>query len=292
MGMGKVLLWGTLICAAAATARAEVPFSIQIDRVNLTTAQQTRLKKDFDVLDRMTLMAPPDSKFAEIFGSGTSSAVLRYLEERVKFITLENGTSGEDASLATDVKDFALNYSHLWLGYLYRKTVRGASARRSSVKFEQGRVTMTSPRTGVIGLGELYLKARSTQMDRLDTLVHEARHSDCLEEPSRADLELLARGNVSKMTARGRTCTHLHSTCGAGTALAGSTACDDHWWGAYMVGYFFSDGVARYCRNCPSWLKQQALATAADSFSRLSPRLKEAIRLKKRIPKPDMRSIE
>ena len=119
-------------------------------------------------------------------------------------------------------------------------------------------VAMTSPRVGVLQIGEgLFMQrflvnrddpnAISNSLERLSTLFHEARHSD---------------GN-------GKSVGFTHAVCPAGHAFAGYNACDRNTNGAYTVGAVSLRNMATNCTQCSVAEKEILKVRYLDSFDRV-----------------------
>jgi hypothetical protein len=122
----------------------------------------------------------------------------------------------------------------------------------------------------VIRLGEGYTKINFLvplipAFERIFTMVHEARHSDCTGGLPTSDV-LRVRNNQQPLQ---RNCGHMHSVCPTGHPLAGYFACDDLPWGAYAVHGVFASTVASQCTNCSNKEKAVSRAAAAEAFSRI-----------------------
>ena len=123
---------------------------------------------------------------------------------------------------------------------------------------------------GIIFIYDLHTHLSRGPLPRLSVMAHEARHTDCPEIP-KAKYSEAEEPEVKKVSQR---CFNTHQLCPlnkffTSISLAGLPACDAHSWGAYSVGYAFSRGVARHCQNCSESDLQEALASAADSLSRV-----------------------
>jgi hypothetical protein len=122
-----------------------------------------------------------------------------------------------------------------------------------------GTVLMSSPRTGVIQIGEgmfapiFQRKGMSDtstplySLSRLATLFHEARHSD---------------GN-------GESTGFLHTICPLGHDYEGIAACDLSLNGAYTVGAMFERTITAACDKCSAAEKELAKLETLDSFNRV-----------------------
>lgn len=120
-----------------------------------------------------------------------------------------------------------------------------------------GKVPASSPRVGILQVGEGLFKIRATKeskiedvdasLMRLGTLFHEARHSD---------------GN-------GKNIGMLHAICPEGHAYAGYGACDFSLNGSYSVGAHITKVLTESCRDCSPTKKEGLRLDYLDSFSRV-----------------------
>ncbi len=123
-----------------------------------------------------------------------------------------------------------------------------------------GRIPVTSPRTGVIMVGEGLFYDGYFGSDipkdspvrsgfRMATFFHEARHSD---------------GN-------GKSLGFLHGLCPEGHDYAGLGACDRNLNGPYTVGALVQEHMAANCSNCSEREREALRVFALDSRSRIIP---------------------
>jgi hypothetical protein len=262
--------------------------TIQIDRTLLSPSHQALVESDLNSLSNFSVATPidgsqPDPSFAQIFGGTSGSDVIQYLEERVHYL-------GSDP----DQKDglYAYNYSPSFLAWLYERDIlQKPNAHPTQVTFENIRIDITSTRIGFIAIGPVYTDPSTTWVDRLDTLVHEARHSDCSAMPNSQDLTAYGTGQYLNMSPEGLKCALVHMPCPKGHPLVGQLACDAQDWGAYTVGYVFSKSVYHSCSTCTEKDRQAGLATATDDFSRLFDDVQQRL-LTHTAGVPDMSSID
>jgi hypothetical protein len=124
-----------------------------------------------------------------------------------------------------------------------------------------GKVQVTSPRTGIIMVGEgLFFDGYfppGTAADapvksafRMATFFHEARHSD---------------GN-------GKSLGFVHALCPEGHDYAGLNACDRSSNGAYSVGAAIEAHMASNCNDCSEQEREALRVMSLDSTSRIIPR--------------------
>lgn len=121
------------------------------------------------------------------------------------------------------------------------------------------KVSVTSPRTGIIQIGEgLFMKeitvnnenpdSVANSINRLGTFFHEARHSD---------------GNGSSLG-------FAHSPCPAGHDMAGAYACDENLNGPYTVGAVMTKEMLKSCEDtCTPREKEILKIIILDSENRI-----------------------
>lgn len=118
-----------------------------------------------------------------------------------------------------------------------------------------GKVPVSSPRVGIIQVGPGLFKVPKdgkatdydVRMERLNTLLHEARHSD-------------GRGVHVGM---------MHSKCPAGHTYGGYFACDFNLNGPYSVGAQMGKALTENCTDCTVAHKEKMRLSYLDSFSRV-----------------------
>lgn len=124
--------------------------------------------------------------------------------------------------------------------------------------FKADKILVTSPRTGIIQIGEgLFMKkfmfndrdddAVSNSVSRLMTFFHEARHSD----------------------GHGKSLGFLHAICPEGYDLAGYSACDRNLNGPYTVGRIMAKEFLASCDSCSENEKEQIRLGMIESESRV-----------------------
>jgi hypothetical protein len=264
----------------------DIPW-LEPDTLHLKSGQVKQVGASIHALEKMefdlTSKGPLQDEFVQFFGGGRSADVLDFLRERIHFV-------GADLEEGAD-ETYASNYGPSWLEYIYHHRFLGErQIKPQQPAFKHGTIPITSPRTGLIVLGGAYSAAGTSDFDRLETLIHEARHSDCPVMPEQGDLENFVKGRYLQMTEAGRSCTHVHVPCPRGHALSGQLACDAHPWGAYMAGYLFAESVFKSCRSCSETQRQEALATAKENFTRLRQVLQRGLN-EGTLPAPEMGSL-
>lgn len=240
------------------------------------------LHADVLALASYKLNASPTSYFAKTFGGTQGSDVLKFMDDRVNYIVpeIKDLTSrlklgpislpslGGDAGI--DDPRAVMMAANIGMG-LY--LVNEANPLPINLRFKIGdtAIPMTSPRVGLMELGPGYTMTETpsgkpiTAIIRTETLVHEARHSDCTGGLTTNDVARLRAGEMPE----NHDCGHTHVACPAGHPLEGLPACDDRPWGAYTVGALYTQEIARSCENCTELERQQAIVDTTDSFSRV-----------------------
>lgn len=233
----------------------------------LSVGLQSRVYADMRELKNLKIKST-DARFNQIFGGGDADAVVRYMNERVKYIYYD---TSDKISQETGVNAYNVDvnwWRSIYNDYLTAKGIgSGTPATIFSVKVNGKEVKLDGPRRGLMGIGMGYMDMRNNPMIRLGTLVHEARHSDCTALPPFEDVKgFLYQDNYDVKTP---TCNHHHVNCPAGHDLEGKPACDNHAWGAYSVAMVFGETVYHDCAECSEEDKQSALAKAMDSKTRV-----------------------
>jgi hypothetical protein len=251
------------------------------------------IRADLNRFSEIQIEPSRGSPFYAVFGGRTPddipASIDSYLQERIHYI----GTTHSDLN---EKSTYALNYGPDWMYYYYANVIQGNSrARPTGIHFRGDILYITSPRTGFVSIGGAYTAPAMSNngdagIDRMDTLVHEARHSDCPSVPANVDLESYNRGEPNRMSLEGQACTHVHVKCPEGHPLVGELACDGHAWGAYTMGYVYSRSVYKDCPSCNEKQRQEGLAAASDDFSRLLKPIQDQMN-DGTAPLPDMSSI-
>lgn len=118
-----------------------------------------------------------------------------------------------------------------------------------------GKVPVSSPRVGIVQVGPGLFKVPKdgkatdydVRMERLNTLLHEARHSD-------------GRGVHLGM---------MHAKCPMGHPYSGYFACDFNLNGPYSVGAQMGKALTENCTDCTVAHKEKMRLSYLDSFSRV-----------------------
>lgn len=245
----------------------------------LTEIERTHLTRDSARLARLDLSFPKDrdSIFHSVFtGKTPSAAIAQYLGERIHYIfsastdveTLMKVTSRLNRSSPPPPR---LHYTAMAsnLGtpnWFYHEKL--GPEKSNSFEFEGQRIFFTSSRVGLIKLGPGYShgEAHTPQLRRLQTFIHEARHSDCTGGLTASDLARIKKMELPESLA----CGHRHVTCPPDHIYSGIRGCDEHEWGAYMIGAIFTDALQNHCRDCSYAEKQIAKILTLDSLQRIN----------------------
>lgn len=131
-------------------------------------------------------------------------------------------------------------YRGLNVGAFLHAIARSQGANDMIVSLNGKNVPIVDPRIGLIGLHPQYREYKGVQLSpigSLNTVAHEARHSDCTGGYK-------SGGNEK--------CHYNHSICGsefAGTEYYGRVACDAMPWGAYTVSILHAAAAAFATKN-------------------------------------------
>lgn len=239
---------------------------------NVTNSQMKSIDRDLNVLKNLKFKAA-SPRTLQVMGleSLDSASSSKWLNERVSYIIAEKDASLKRILLGLAIyseKDFQLypnsatnpldNINELtsnlekaeavtvmanigagvyMLGKQQQK-LYGLKVSRGILK-KQRRIPITSPRVGIIQIGEgLFMKqfainknddnAVSNSLSRLSTFFHEARHSD---------------GNGASLG-------FAHAICPDNHPMAGNAACDTNLNGPYTVGALMTAELAKSCDSC------------------------------------------
>lgn len=233
----------------------------------LSESERHALDVSTTTMGALTLDGGRVKAFSNVFGGNSSSNVVRYFERRVNYALSES--TDIDGRIVDDPAEPIPPGAHsaelvarnlgtgLWVGSLVQDS--------GTVDFMiNGKViAITSSRVGIMQFGDVF--ARRDPIQQINTLVHEARHSDCTGGLRAEDLAQLRDGSLPD----NKKCGHFHVPCPVGHPLEGELACDSHPWGAYAVGAIYSLAVASSCSSCTGPEKTVAEQEALDSLSRL-----------------------
>lgn len=240
---------------------------------SLGDSEKGIIKSDLNRVTKFDLQGLSDNGvFASTFGGTKTTDLVEYLGQRIRVFFAENLEIEDRLALAHLNEKFkgvtmASNYSPiLWL-VVEAQRIKGAF-----INGKNYRLPIKDCRVGAVKIGEGYMmQSRFESIDRIETLVHEARHSDCTGGIPRSNLNQI-RDDADKgfdIWKNSSQCGHPHSKCPAGHEFAGLAACDNHAWGPYSFGAIFESTIGQYCINCTEREKQRALIASQDSFQRI-----------------------
>ena len=235
-----------------------------------------------------------------MFGAPTGEAIVNYFNERVKFSApaLNIQIAPEEFSAPVDPKRnpalngklsgskatvIAMNLgTELWYDSILNEQTISFLVKDQTPE----PVEITSPRSGLVVLAGGYTDRMLASDGRIvnvppvfrqQTLMHEARHSDCTGGLSRLEVQKVraARSaqDVEAFRAVSQPCGHAHVICPANHQYHGLDACDPEPWGAYQVGAVFIEATLSSKATLREW--ETARALTLDSRSRVLVPLKD-----------------
>lgn len=260
---------------------------------NVTNSQMKSIDRDLNVLKNIKFKST-SSRTLQVMGMNNLDAntASQWLNERVSYIIAEKDANIKRILLGLAIyteNDFQLypnpetnpldNLNELtsnleksnavtvmsnigsgvyMLGKQQQK-LYGLKVSRGFLK-KQRRIPVTSPRVGIIQIGEgLFMRqfainrnddnAVSNSLSRLSTFFHEARHSD---------------GNASSLG-------FAHAICPANHPMAGNAACDTNLNGPYTVGALMTAELAKSCDSCSPGEIEELKIRALEEQSRVLP---------------------
>lgn len=258
---------------------------------NVTAEQSKLMLADLKYLHSMPLRAndPELSRVMEI-GEANNASMSQWLADRVQYIigqdtnleealvAVQAGYGFENPGILPDVENAptprdatpsprkgVVVMSNIGAAAYYIGKKQGVLV---GFKIPGGsQVNLTSPRSGVIMIGEGHfmpllkkyghtdtnIATEAYTLFRLGTFFHEARHSD---------------GN-------GKSLGFLHALCPAGHDFANINACDRNLNGPYTVGALVVRNFAANCVGCSVSEREALKLEALDSFNRV---IKETVR--------------
>jgi hypothetical protein len=264
------------LMGAAAQAK---PLKLKFEK-GMPKEQIATLTEDLAKLYAMTIPSP-DKEMLRILGmkDGSGASMTLWLSDRVQYVV------GQDYDLASNVRPSAATLLFKYpnpgvfpnieeptrelpsdgsvkvvmanIGTaLYFAGKQSGFLLKAGIEGTLNGVDMRSPRTGLLQVGDgLFspgkkLEAASPtvrRLYRLETLFHEARHSD---------------GN-------GKSLGFLHASCAPGHDLEGLPACDRNLNGPYTVGAHMIKALGKACTDCSAADKELIKLISADSFNRV-----------------------
>lgn len=260
---------------------------------NITNSQKKAIDRDLNVLKNLKFKSA-SPRTLQVMGMNNldSASASKWLNERVSYIIAEKDATLKRILLGLAIyseKDFQLypnpNFnpledsteltssidkanavtvmSNIGAGvYMLGKQQQrlyGLKVSRGLLK-KQRRIPITSPRVGIIQIGEgLFMRqfainrnddnAVSNSLSRLSTFFHEARHSD---------------GNGASLA-------FAHTICPDNHPMAGNAACDANLNGPYTVGALMTAELAKSCDSCSVAEVEELKMRALEEQSRVLP---------------------
>jgi len=294
--MKKVIAATLVLAATTAVSASDITLSKSIK-----SELRQKIERDMQVIDSFKFSSEASKETLKVMEMKTLNAQTAsdWLNKRVSYVISENALSVFNLLVKriifVDQKDvdfpnadiipysmnqmIAKNYveklnkeeeaftvmsnigTALYLGGKNERQVYGMKISRGFLKKAE-KVAVTSPRTGIIQIGEgLFapeLTVNNEDQDslannifRLGTFFHEARHSD---------------GN-------GKSLGFLHTVCPAGHDYEGQPACDENLNGPYTVGALMMAEMSKACeQNCSEKDKQTLKLMVLDSAGRILPK--------------------
>ncbi len=250
---------------------------------NISSGQRSTLKRDLQQLENMSFSAAADSKTLSLMQLNdlNSYSALQWLHERVS-VVLEDGPSNRLNITAVPFRDYPVTavpavekalpppssgsgrgvtvMSNIGTA-LYHSGKSTDKLLNLTVKtgvFSRHKVTIDSPRAGIIQIGEgLFMRryllnktndaALSNSLGRMAVFFHEARHSD----------------------GRGQSLGFFHAVCPTDHDFAGSHACDRNLNGPYSIGAQMMKEFIKNCHECNAAEKEQMRLRYLDSMNRV-----------------------
>lgn len=284
----KKIMAATLLLAATTVTASDITLSRTIK-----SDLRKKIERDIGVIENFKFGATATAETLKVMGLTTLNAetATSWLNKRVSYVISENALSTysllvkriifvdqqnvdyPNANIIPYAIDKSVNLisasdegftvmsnigTALYYGGKSERQIYGMKISRGLLKKAE-KVAVTSPRTGIIQIGEgLFApeltvnpkdeSALSNSIFRLGTFFHEARHSD---------------GN-------GKSLGFFHSLCPAGHDYAGQPACDENLNGPYTVGTLMMAEMAKACdEGCSEKDKQTLKLMVIDSANRV-----------------------
>lgn len=263
----------------------------------MTASEKQAVESALNALRSFSLDESATRWFPEIFGGNGPSNVLGYLDQRMNYIlsTLTDpfdrlriilpgaGESAGAAPIPLSIQPgtLAINIGSVFWPY-YKKKLEPSIVQ---FQFNDRLLDIPSTRVGIIQIGREFLL--TNVINRIATLVHEARHSDCTGGLLAPDLERI-RNNEEKLDP---TCGHSHVRCTRGDyALDPRPLCDAEPWGSFGVHAIFARAISEGCISCNESEKQVARQIFFDTILRLNFDFNDMV--EGRLGPPDMSSSD
>lgn len=238
----------------------------------LDCEKRTSIETSLKLIDTRSLQVS-NQTLEQALGGNAGSDIKKYLNERVKFISGQWLLDEAEKSTITPLNVFGADNKSgvvasnlgiaLWLHSMANFSGPG------KVTLQGKEFKLNSGRVGIIVLGDAFNIPGREDFNRLLTLLHEARHSDCTTGLDETDLSLIQTGNITGLQAKNPSCGHLHEDCPAGHDLEGVPACDSHAWGAYSMSWVFAQNFLDRCDGCTELEKETLSIAVKDARTRL-----------------------
>ncbi|HTL12146.1 MAG TPA: hypothetical protein VL588_06645, partial [Bdellovibrionota bacterium] len=202
--------------------------SMKLD-ASLRKKEKNLVRQDVHTLAGLKLSGDASRWYPAIFGGSSAADALKYLDTRVNYllsrrvrlesrIALVPSTGKKPAEAAGDDRDQVVTMAlNVGTGVYYAAAIDQAEHNlakpRLAFKVGGATVPILGTRIGVVQLGEGYNASDFSALNRIGTLIHEARHSDCKREPNVLELALFATGQDVPSVHQ---CGNTHVTCPAG----------------------------------------------------------------------------
>lgn len=223
----------------------------------------------YNAIKTADIKATEGSHFDKLFAGTSAAATMKFLNERVHYVVPSNVsfklTFGADTREIPGGKGGVVA-ANLGMAFWMIDTKFGG--KEAGIKYFVGStpINPTAPANGFVHLGESFVKFDIIQ--RMSTMIHEARHSDCEALTSEV-------------------CGLPHAKCPTGHAYADMNACEDKAVGPYFTEAVYEQALQQSCKNCSETEMQVALIAAAESLTRVL-NLKEIMDSKETRLKVDM----
>ncbi len=208
-----------------------------------------------------------NSLFSQTFGTNPNKNSFQYLMKRIHFILPPDANYKSYFNVNTqkttnNMSEMASNVSlNLFLTQLMSLPAK------IEFLFNGIPYPINNTRIGAVRIGTAYLKENTPQIARVSALMHEARHSDCIQNITKKDIEILKTEKKLKNI----NCGFAHSVCPSGHPYAGFEACDRNAWGSYSIESVYMGALLdeKTCPNCSEAERSVARMILLDNLSRV-----------------------
>lgn len=246
---------------------------IRFDRTTLDVHKRELLIRDLEAFSTLSGAVPRTSFFYRFFGVDRLQNVLGYLADNVDWIVGPNFKIPEMEGNGPTLP-LGILADNIGIQYHYFATFLDENG-KSAPTLQLDEMPLVFDRdhpASILRLDTGYYVANPNQsyLTRIETLIHEARHSHCpngipIIRPDASLATLMDDPDNSKL------CGLMHSMCPKGHAYEGLTACDRSVDGPYAYGAVLMSGVVKHCTRCTEKEKQLALISSLDSKNRVIP---------------------